>query len=163
VKGLPLKDGKESSLRPSSVTWPSPIYQEFKRKENFTMISKMLILVAAVLMLQPAWAGAVSEKDFEAQTTEQLLNLCTVSPGDPLYPQAINFCQGYLVGAYKYYEAAHSGPNAPKFVCLPNPQPERINAIAMFIEWARAHPQYMKERPVDTEFRFLMEKWPCRP
>jgi len=23
-----------------------------------------------------------------------------------------------------------------------------------------AHPQYMKERPVETEFRFLMEKWP---
>jgi hypothetical protein len=127
------------------------------------MKSKMLILLAAVLMLQPAWAGAVSEKDFEAQTTEQLLNLCTARPGDPLYQQSVNFCQGYLVGAYKYYEAAHSGPNAVKFVCLPNPPPERVDAIDMFIEWVKAHPQYMKERAVDTEFRFLMEKWPCRP
>jgi hypothetical protein len=38
-----------------------------------------LVLVFAFLFL-PGWAGAVSEKDFEAQTTEQLLSLCTVTP-----------------------------------------------------------------------------------
>lgn len=125
------------------------------------MKSKILMLVAALVMLQPVWAGAVSEKDFEAQTTEQIINLCTATPSDTLYQQAINFCQGYLVGAYKYYEAAHSGPDAPKFVCLPNSPPSRRDAIAMFIEWAKARPQHWKESPVETEFRFLMEKWPC--
>ncbi len=119
-----------------------------------------LLLVSAFLLL-PGWAGAVSEKDFEVQTTEDLLNLCTAAPGDPLFQQAVNFCNGYLVGAYKYYEAAHSGPGAPKFVCLPNPPPNRNNSIAMFIEWVKARPQYWKESPVETEFRFLMEKWPC--
>jgi hypothetical protein len=118
------------------------------------------VLVFAFLFL-PGWASAVSEKDFEAQTTEQLLSLCTASPSDPLYQQAVNFCHGYLVGAYKYYEAAHSGPNAPKLVCLPNPPPSRSNSIALFIEWAKARPQYWKEAPVETEFRFLMENWPC--
>jgi hypothetical protein len=33
----------------------------------------------------------------------------------------------------------------------------------MFIEWVKAHPQYMNEKPVDTEFRFLMEKCICKP
>ena len=120
-----------------------------------------LMLVLAFLFLS-GWAGAVSEKDFEVQTTQELMNLCTAAPGDPLYQQAVNFCSGYLVGAYKYYEAAHSGPNAPKLVCLPNPPPSRNNAIAMFIEWVKAHPQYWKESPVETEFRFLNEKWPCK-
>ena len=32
----------------------------------------------------------------------------------------------------------------------------------MFIDWAKAHPQYMDESPVETEFRFLMETWPCK-
>jgi len=32
----------------------------------------------------------------------------------------------------------------------------------MFLAWAQAHPQYMNERPVETEFRFLTEKWPCQ-
>jgi hypothetical protein len=119
-----------------------------------------LMLVLAFLFLH-GWAGAVSEKDFEAKTTQELLNLCTAAPGDPLYQQAVNFCSGYLVGAYKYYEAAHSGPNAPKLVCLPNPPPSRSNALDMFIEWVKAHPQYWKDPPVETEFRFLIEKWPC--
>ena len=125
------------------------------------MKSKVLLMLVSALLFLPGWTGAVSEKDFEAQTTEQLLNLCTATPSDSLYQQAVNFCHGYLVGAYKYYEAAHSGPNAPKLVCLPNPPPSRSNSIAMFIEWVKARPQYWKESPVETEFRFLMEKWPC--
>jgi hypothetical protein len=32
----------------------------------------------------------------------------------------------------------------------------------MFIAWAREHPEYMGERPVDSLFRFLAEKYPCR-
>ena len=126
------------------------------------MKKKVIIVFLSALLILPGLAGAVSENDFKADTTEQIINLCTANSDDPLYQQAINFCQGYLVGAYKYYEAAHSGPNAPKFVCLPNPQPSRDEAIQIFIEWVKAHPQYMKEKPVDTEFRFLMEKWPCK-
>jgi hypothetical protein len=127
------------------------------------MKCKTAYALVSVFLLLPGWAGAVSEKDFEVQTTEQLLNLCTPLPGDPLYQQAVNFCHGFLVGGYKYYEAAHSGPNAPKLVCLPNPPPTRSNSIAMFIEWAKARPQFWSEPPVETEFRFLMEKWPCNP
>jgi hypothetical protein len=127
------------------------------------MKKKVTIIFLAALLILPGLASAVSENDFKADTTEQIVNLCTADPGEPLYQQAVNFCHGYLVGAYKYYEAAHSGPNAPKFVCLPDPQPTRDEAIQMFMEWAEAHPQYMKESPVETEFRFLMEKWPCKP
>jgi hypothetical protein len=126
------------------------------------MKKKVTIIFISALLILPGLANAVSENDFKADTTEQIVNLCTADPGEPLYQQAVNFCHGYLVGAYKYYEAAHSGPNAPKFVCLPDPQPTRDQAIQMFMEWANAHSQYMKESPVETEFRFLMEKWPCK-
>jgi len=80
-----------------------------------------------------------------------------------LYQQAVNFCHGYLVGAYDYYKAVHSGSEAFKLVCLPEPTPSRNDAIEMFIEWTLAHPQYMQDNAVETEFRFLMEKWPCKP
>ena len=66
-------------------------------------------------------------------------------PDDPLYHQAVNFCHGYLVGAYHYYEAAGSGPAGLKLVCLPDPQPSRNDSFAMFVEWTKAHPQYLKE------------------
>jgi len=122
-----------------------------------------LILLLAVAISFPGFAGAVSEKDFEAKTTEEMINLCTASPDDPLYHQAINFCHGYLVGAFDYHEATSMGPAGIKLVCLPDPRPSRNTSIDMFIEWANSHRQYWNEPPVETEFRFLMEKWPCKP
>ena len=127
------------------------------------MKQRTMILLLIIVLLVPGLAGAVSEKDFEVQTTENIINLCTAAPEDPLYHQAVNFCHGFLVGAYRYYEAAGSGPAGLKLVCLPDPPPSRNDSVAMFVEWVKAHPQYLKENPVETEFRFLMEKWPCKP
>ena len=127
------------------------------------MRKKTIILLLTVGFLLPGFAGAVSEKDFEIQSTENLINLCTAAPDDPLYHQAINFCHGFLVGAFRYYEAVESGPAGVKLFCLPDPPPSRNESFAMFVEWVKAHPQYMKQRAVETEFRFLMETWPCKP
>ena len=126
------------------------------------MRRKTIILLIAVVVLSPGFAGAVSEKDFEAQTTENIINLCTATPDDPLYHQAVNFCHGYLVGAYHYHEAVSSGPKGKRLFCPPDPMPSRNESIGMLIEWAKAHPQHWGETPVETEFRFLMEKWPCK-
>ena len=127
------------------------------------MRRKTIILLLAIGILLPGLAGAASEKDFEVQTTENLINLCTASPDDPLYHQAINFCHGYLVGAYHYYEAVSSGPKGIRLFCPPDPRPSRNDAFAMFVEWVKTHPQHLGETPVETEFRFLMDKWPCKP
>ncbi len=121
----------------------------------------MLVLIIAVFILAPAMAVAVDEKDFEAKTTQDIINLCTASPDDPLHAQAVNFCHGYLVGAYDYYKAATAGSTGIKLVCMDEPRPSRDQTIAMFVDWAKDHPQYFDEPPVETEFRFLMETWPC--
>ncbi len=78
------------------------------------------------------------------------------------YKEALHFCHGFLVGAFQYYLASVSGPKAKALVCPPDPPPTRNEAIAAFIAWAQAHPQYMSEAPVETEFRFLTERWPCK-
>ena len=126
------------------------------------MIRKAIFILLTVVFLLPGFAGAVSEKDFEVHTAQELINLCSVSADDPLYHQAINFCHGYFEGAYQYYEAMTAGPESEKFVCVPQPKPSRNKAIGMFIEWAKSNSQYMQERPVEAEFRFLQEKWPCK-
>lgn len=126
------------------------------------MRRKAIIMLLAIVILLPKFADAVSEEDFEAKTTEEMINLCTVSPDDPLYHQAINFCHGYLVGAFHYYEATSMGPAGIKLVCPPDPRPSRNVTIEKFIEWANSHRQYWNEPPVETEFRFLMEIWPCK-
>jgi hypothetical protein len=119
------------------------------------------MLLAAALMA-PGIVGAVTEEDFLVKTTQDLVDLCTASPDDPLGDESVHFCHGYLVGAYHYYLAENSGPEGKRLVCFPDPPPSRSETIAMFIEWAKAHPQYMGEAPVETEFRFLMDKWPCK-
>jgi len=126
------------------------------------MKHKLAVLLFIIVLMGPGLAGAVTQEDFQAKTTRNIINLCTAPPGDPLHQAAVNFCHGFLVGAFRYYAAVNAGPTGDRLVCLPNPPPSRNHAIAQFVEWAKAHPEYMQERPVETEFRFLMEKWPCQ-
>jgi hypothetical protein len=119
-----------------------------------------LCLFATVLA--PVLVSAVTEADFEVKTTQNLLNLCTAPPNDPRYREAIHFCHGYLVGAYHYHLSQTAGEGSTPLVCFPTPPPSRNEALRMFIAWMQSHPQYMNERPVDTEFRFLTEQWPCQ-
>ena len=126
------------------------------------MKRKLACLLLAAAFVLPGLARAVTDEDFEVKTTQNLMNLCTASANDLRQKEAIHFCHGYLVGAYAYHVAENSGPEGKRLVCFPDPPPSRNEAIAMFLEWVKAHPQHMGEKPVETEFRFLMEKWPCK-
>lgn len=119
------------------------------------------MLFLTVLSVNGAIADEVSVQNFEVKTTRDLMKLCNASPNDPFYSQAIHFCHGYLVGAFHYYEASTAGPNAKPIVCPPRERPSRNETIQKFVEWAKARPEYWNELPVETEFRFLTEKWPC--
>ena len=126
------------------------------------MYKKLLRILSLSLFLVPSIAAAVTQEDFLVKTTQNLLNLCTVSANDPMQKEATHMCSGYLVGAFHYHEAAVSALGSQRLVCLPEKAPSRNEAIAMFVEWAKARPQYLSEMPVETEFRFLMERWPCK-
>lgn len=127
------------------------------------MKKSVCLSILALLLLLPTISGATDEKDFEVKTTRNLINLCTTASDEPLFAQAINFCHGFLVGAYHYHAVQASGPDGLKLVCPPDPPPSRNETIAQFVEWAQDHPEYMDEAAVETEFRFLMETWPCNP
>ena len=127
------------------------------------MFKKLIRSLVLVSFLVPGLAGAaVTDEDLRLMTTQDLVDLCTVSADDPRAKEAIGMCYGYLVGAYDYYVATNSGKGSMRLVCMPNPPPSRNEAVALFVEWAKANPQYMKEAPVETEFRFLSAKWPCK-
>jgi hypothetical protein len=125
------------------------------------MKRKLICMLFAVALLMPTLAAAGVEQDFIVDSTDDIIALCSAAPTDPNYIAAIHFCHGYLVGAYAYYDALASGPEGDKLVCFPDPAPSRNQAIGMYVEWAKAHPEHMSEPPVDTMFMFLMEKWPC--
>ncbi len=126
------------------------------------MKHKLAVLIFLLAFLTPAITGAVEKNDFKVDTTQDFINLCLVPADDPYYVASVHFVHGYLVGAYHYYAAQAAGPKGNKFVCLPENLPSRNDVVTMFLQWAEDHPQYMKEMPVETVFRFLVEKWPCK-
>jgi hypothetical protein len=130
-------------------------------KEKHVMRRIVWIITLAVC-LWPLISGAQARDEFLVRHTQDYVRICTTSENDPLYPAAMGFCHGYAVGAYHYYLAETAGPQGKAFICPPEPPPSRSEILTMFIAWAQQHPQYMGERPVDSLFRLLTEKWPCR-
>ena len=126
------------------------------------MLGKQLAALLIAAALAPSAFAAVTEDDFQVRTTRNLLNLCTVAADDPRAKEAIHMCHGYLLGAVHFHEAEVAGSPREKIFCMPEKRPPRNEAVAMFIEWAKARPEYSQELPVETEFRFLAEKWPCK-
>jgi hypothetical protein len=119
-----------------------------------------LLLVAVGIWL--LHAEAVTRDDFLMQTTQDLVDVCSVKPDEPLYEGALGFCLGYEVGAFQYYLALAAASPQDSFICLPEPSPLRADVAQWFLAWARDNPQHMNERAVDGFFRFLQATWPCR-
>ncbi len=119
---------------------------------------RSLVFIAAILISGNGLA--LDAATFRLSSGRNLLELCSLPDNDPLHVRAMEFCNGYLAGAYHYYNAATTGPD--RFVCAPNPPPAPAEVIRGFVVWAKANPQHLDERPVDSLFRYLGGVYPCR-
>src|SRR5215471_19391309 len=103
------------------------------------MFRKSIRSLVLVSLFVPGLAGAaVTDEDFVLSTTQNLVNLCSVSPSDPRAKEAIQMCEGFMLGAYHYYLATNSGKNDMRLICMPNPTPSRNEVAAMFVQWINA-------------------------
>jgi Ssp1 endopeptidase immunity protein Rap1a len=127
-----------------------------------TRIEPVLAIAAGVALLVASAARAeLNTEQFKIRSTQDLVDLCAADPSTPLGRDGVNFCHGFVSGAWHYHQAQANGPNGERIVCPPDPPPSRTEAIAQFVTWSRAHAQYMGDAPVETLFRFLAERWPC--
>jgi Rap1a immunity proteins len=122
---------------------------------------RKVLLIMLAIALWPLCSEALTRDDFLVRSTQDLVKLCSASESEPLYQAGIGFCHGYAVGVNHYYQATIGSTGQKGFVCFPDPPPTRVETIQMFVAWAKQNPQYMSERPVDSIFRFLAEKFPC--
>lgn len=122
-----------------------------------------LFALMLVTLAGPVCALAATPDHFRVRSTADLVEICSTPANDALYAAAMGFCHGYAVGAYQYYLATVSGPDAKPFVCVPAaPPPSRTEGLQMFVAWARENPQQMGEPAVEALFRWMVSKWPCR-
>ena len=122
-----------------------------------------LLACLAALAARPAIASQFTTEDFVVTRAEDLIDLCAVGTDDPHYTAAANFCQGYTVGAWHYYQALLEKPGNKPFVCFPEPAPSRNQLVGEFVAWGKAHPEYASSHATDVMFKFLAEKHPCQP
>ena len=64
---------------------------------------------AALALLAPFAAHAATEANFGPATTADLVELCTATPDNAMGTAAVNFCQGFALGATYRRSAAESG------------------------------------------------------
>ncbi len=123
-------------------------------------------LAAALACSVPTDAAEPSEgfalDDFELRSTQDLLDICTLDKNDPRRFEAEAFCYGYFKGGADYHRALTSGSRYPPIAC-PAPGVTARDVVAVFVDYARAHPEYLNEHPMDTAFRAVSAKWPCPP
>lgn len=120
-----------------------------------------LLLVALGMLLLTLDAKAASPENFNVDSAQDLVALCSTDPSSPNYVAAIHFCQGYGVGAFHYYKIQTLANPAQEFVCFKEPFPTRTAVIDGFVAWAKKHPQYMDNEAIDVLFRYLGETYPC--
>jgi hypothetical protein len=120
------------------------------------------LCLAVSLALPPLSAQAVTQDNFLVRTTGDLVAVCDTPTTDPMRVAAIHFCQGFLLGAYRFHQAEISGPHpVGRMFCTPTTGVTRDQATAMFVAWANKNPQYMNDQPVDGLARFAAVTWPC--
>jgi len=123
------------------------------------------VLVGMTLVaLWPGFARAVDKADFDLNTTEDLYKVCSVGPNDPLRSEALNFCEGFLLGVVSYHDQVTARRKLKRLICYP-PTVTRDQGIQAFNNWAASHQQdqkYMNEPPVIGAVRGLAATWPCK-
>ena len=118
---------------------------------------KLFLVAIAGIGLSPTLARATDTTNFTLKTTEDLFVVCSTPSSDALRAAAINFCEGFLLGAVSYHDAISNRENLKRFICYP-PTATRNEGIQAFIDWAASHQQdqkFMNDPPVVGAVRGL--------
>ena len=121
------------------------------------------ILGVAAMALWPSLAQATDTNNFAMKTTQDLFQVCATAQNDPMRAQAIEFCEGFLLGVVLYHDEIVSRTDLKRLICYPQGV-TRDQGIQAFIDWAKTHQadqKFMGDPPVVGAVRGLASKWPC--
>ena len=126
---------------------------------------KTVLAASAMLALWPLQAGAQDAGtadlgDFAVDTAQDLVDLCAVDESSSLYVDALQFCYGFFEGMAHYHDRLSSGPEIDPIVC-PTGQVTRQDFVEMYVDYAKANPQFLDEDPADNVIRAAIDTWPC--
>ena len=119
------------------------------------MMKKHSLLLAVAGMLAASQVLALNPAGFQVNTTGHLVELCSVSAGDPHYDAAMGFCLGYVDAAMDYHQALTAGEKYKPLAC-PDIEVTREILIGVFLEWSKHNAALMNsERILPRVFSFM--------
>jgi hypothetical protein len=123
-----------------------------------TMLGYALV---GAIFVQPALA--VQDEDINFDTTEDLLQVCSVPAGAPESIAASFACRGFIEATVQYHDAVTDRQNLKRLICYPKGATIADGRKA-FLAWAEKHEQdakLMNEMPVVGLVRALAARYPC--
>ena len=117
------------------------------------------ITLGLLLALSPSAYANVTEENFQLDTTRDLIALCGVRGDDPNAVAAIHMCHGYVMGLV-HFNIVMGRALEGSVYCIEE-RPTRDQAIAMLVDWSRAHPEHDTKEAVDGVLQWASETYPC--
>jgi hypothetical protein len=118
-------------------------------------------VVALLFALSPNAYANVTEENFRLDTTRDLIALCGVREGDPRAVAAIHMCHGYVMGLVHFNIVMGKVLEGSVYCIEDGERPTRDQAIAMLVDWSRAHPEHDGKEAVDGVLQWAAETYPC--
>jgi hypothetical protein len=122
-------------------------------------MKRLCLLLICGLGLPIVAAAAPLPIDLRVRTAGDLAALCASDPTSAAADAKINFCHGFAQGAVDDRLAvAEKRP-----FCFPNPTPSRSQTMREFVGWVRSSPSNRDMPVLEGLFKFLGERFPCKP
>lgn len=118
-------------------------------------------IAVCALALPTTSRAAVTEDTFQLRTTSDLVDLCSAAPSDPMLTAASNFCHGFALGVFRVLDEESAAERIHRLFCVPDQPPTRNQLLADFVQWAKATPSAMTQRPADGLTAYLVKVFPC--
>lgn len=123
---------------------------------------KRAMFLGAAMMVAASQAWAVSSRDFDLYSAQDLVNLCSVKASDRNHEQAIGGCLGFIEGVAQFHEVAVRARRFRPVYCIPKGVTvTKAQAVAVYLAWASANKRYMEKSALEGLLRAAAEKWPC--
>jgi hypothetical protein len=114
--------------------------------------------VAALVLASPA--PAVETRNFNLQTTRDLVALCSGEPDHALYVEALQFCYGFMAGVAQLHRVLVGSGDIKPMAC-PHYEVTREDLALVFLDWTQANPSAMDQMPAESVTRAAVATWPC--
>lgn len=122
------------------------------------------LAVAGLTGLLSQSALAVSEEDFNFESTEDLIHICSVPAEAPEYVAASLACTAFLEATVQYHDVSTARKSGKALVCIPSGVTV-ADVRTTFLAWGeknKSNNKTMAELPVNGVMRALVAKYPCQ-